>query len=131
MARYIDVDKLSKEVLASWDKDNHKTIEASHIHRQEHHHLMRIIEKQPIADVVPKSEVETLRHDIERIIDEGEYWQGKYLVAKQEVAREIFEDMQSCLIQRHWNGLDIVSFEFDAVKYAELKKKYTESEDTK
>ena len=31
-------------------------------------------------------------------------------------------------IQRHWNGLDIVTFEFDAVKYAELKKKYTESE---
>lgn len=48
--------------------------------------------------------------------------------AKAEIAREIFEEMQSCLIQRHWNGLDIISFEFDAVKYAELKKKYTEEE---
>lgn len=48
---------------------------------------------------------------------------------RQEVAMEIFEELQSCLIQRHWNGLDIVSFEFDAVKYAELKKSFTESED--
>jgi hypothetical protein len=48
--------------------------------------------------------------------------------AKTEVAREIFDEMQSCLIQRHWNGLDIISFEFDAVKYAELKKKYQEGE---
>ena len=48
------------------------------------------------------------------------------VVPRAEVAREIFEEMQSCLIQRHWKGLDIVSFEFDAVKYAKLKKKYTE-----
>ena len=54
-----------------------------------------------------------------------------YNKGRQKSAREIFEDMQSCLIQRHWNGLDIVTFEFDAVKYAELKKKYTESEDKK
>lgn len=45
---------------------------------------------------------------------------------KSEVAREIFEEMQSCLMIRHWCGNDILTFEFDAVKYAELKKKYTE-----
>lgn len=44
---------------------------------------------------------------------------------KSEVAREIFKEMQSCLVMRHWHGHDILSFEFDAVKYAELKKKYT------
>lgn len=52
MARYIDADKLNKEVISSWDNDKHKTIEASRVHRQEHNHLMRIIEKQPTADVV-------------------------------------------------------------------------------
>ncbi len=52
MRRYIDAERLNKEVLASWDKDTHKTLEASRVHRQEHHHLMRIIEKQPTADVV-------------------------------------------------------------------------------
>ena len=67
MARYINVDKLSKEVIAFWDKDNHHTIEASRVHRQEHHHLMSIIEKQPIADVVPKSEVEELQTEIEEL----------------------------------------------------------------
>jgi hypothetical protein len=49
--------------------------------------------------------------------------------ANQELAREIFKEIQSCLVRRHWNGFDIVTFEFDAVKYAELKKKYTEGED--
>lgn len=52
MARYIDAEKLSRDVISSWDRDTHKTIEASRIHRQEHHHLMSIIEKQPTADVV-------------------------------------------------------------------------------
>jgi hypothetical protein len=45
-----------------------------------------------------------------------------------EVAREIFKEMQSCLVIWHWHGHDILSFEFDAVKYSELKKKYTEGE---
>lgn len=52
MSRYIDADRLNKEVLASWEKDNHQTLAASLVHRQEHHHLMHIIEKQPTADVV-------------------------------------------------------------------------------
>ena len=52
MARYIDANKLSRDVISSWGRDTHKTIEASRIHRQEHHHLMSIIEKQPTADVV-------------------------------------------------------------------------------
>ena len=59
-----------------------------------------IVEEAPEADVVPKSEV----------------------------AREIFEEMQSFLMIRHWHGNDILTFEFDAVKYAELKKKYTEGD---
>ena len=51
------------------------------------------------------------------------------VVPKSEVAREIFKEMQSCLVMRHWVGHDILSFEFDAVKYSELKKKYTEEKE--
>lgn len=41
-----------------------------------------------------------------------------------DVAREIFKEIQSYCIGRRWRDRDIVSFEIDAVKYVELKKKY-------
>ena len=62
MSRYIDADRLNKEVLASWEKDNHRTLEASLVHRQEHHHLMHIIEKQPTADVVEVVRCKDCKH---------------------------------------------------------------------
>ena len=108
MARYIDADELLNNL------PDDLPYKAS---------VKRVLIQAPTADVVPKSEVERLRFNLEAVLEE-------IPETKREVAREIFEDMQSCLIQRHWNGLDIVSFEFDAVKYAELKKKYTkEGED--
>ena len=80
-----------------------------------------------------KSEIERLEKDNKKLTINMNAFGLTAIRQKEEkdaLAREIFEDMQSCLIQRHWNGLDIVSFEFDAVKYAELKKKYTkEGED--
>ncbi|MBQ3045159.1 MAG: hypothetical protein IJD49_04330 [Clostridia bacterium] len=33
-------------------KDNHRTVEASLIHTQEHNHILHIIDKLPAADVV-------------------------------------------------------------------------------
>ena len=51
MARYIDANKLIEAILDSLGKDTHRTIEASLVHRQEHHHLLHIITKQPTADV--------------------------------------------------------------------------------
>lgn len=62
MARYIDADRLNKDVLASWDKDKHVTLEASRVHRQEHHHLMRITKKQPTADVVKVVRCKDCKH---------------------------------------------------------------------
>ena len=118
MARYIDADILINEVLASWDKDNHKTIEASHVHRQEHHHLMRIIEKQPIADVVPKSEVEIWKQNRFNIFQSIEL----YEMTRQKVAREIFEDIDRCC--RVCGAFGIRGYIMEDV--AELKKKYTE-----
>ena len=65
-------------------------------------------------------------HDVKELSDNLSMVIEKLESAESEVAREIFKEVQSCLIKRHWNELDIVSFEFDAVKFAEVKKKYTE-----
>ena len=78
-------------------------------------------------DVVPKSEVEALKHQLEMIIDEGEYWQGKYLNARLEVAREIFEEIER-VGEIYENRAETVCY-FPNGFLAELKKKYTESED--
>ena len=115
MPRYIDAEKLSKDVISSWDKDKHYTIEASRVHRQEHHHLMRIIEKQPTVDVVSKSEIEKIFAEIEKEIDLGISVIQKILNAKGGRA----------------NGKTVLISKYDvyieAKKHlAELKKRYTE-----
>ena len=105
MPRYSDADKLYKDVLASWDKDKHVTLEASRVHRQEHQHLMRMIEKQPTADVVPKSELEISQHllkDAWKRIEEldelcGEL-QRKYDMAERKFAdEEIIKALEWCI----------------------------------
>ena len=68
-------------------------------------------------------------HDVKELSDNLSMVIEKLESAESEVAMEIFKEVQSCLIKRHWNELDIVSFEFDAVKFAEVKKKYTEGGD--
>ena len=84
--------------------------------------LAHAYEKIDIAE----DEVEALEIELKAMRSAANSYKMHYEKVKTEVAREIFEEMQSCLVQRHWNGLDIVTFEFDAVKYAKLKKKYTE-----
>ena len=46
-----------------------------------------------------------------------------------EVAREIFAEIESCKWSETQYGTQILCFEINSAKYAELKKKY-ESEDT-
>ena len=79
-----------------------------------------------IADVVPKSEVESLKHDIERIIDEGEYWQGKFLVAQSRVEK-IFEEIGKLIIYRMIDDTTLIDDRL-ITDIAELKKNYVESE---
>lgn len=76
MARYIDVDKLIKDVLTSWGKDNHASVAASYVHSQEHRHLMSIIEKQPTANVAPMEEVERLNKEVDRLSQVVLYHEG-------------------------------------------------------
>lgn len=136
MPRYIDADGLIKKVFP-YDVVDKKcyTINAKMIYEA--------IQEAPTADVVPRSEEGAecpICHGIGRINTTD--WLIRHVSKKRlakekakaiaeheryikdNVAREIFAGIQACLIQRHWNGLDIVSFELDAVKYAELKKKY-------
>ena len=118
MARYIDAEALIKQMKNSKYVDGETPFQLC-VNAVVDYWISEI-KYFPSTNVVPKSEVERLRFNLEAVLEE-------IPETKSEVAMEIFEEMQSCLIQRHWNGLDIVSFEFDAVKYAELKMKYTEN----
>ena len=66
-----------------------------------------------IADVVPKSEVERWRRNLEAVLEE-------IPETKREIAREIFEEIESLFFK---NGVFI-----HIQSYNELKKKYTEGE---
>ena len=125
MTRYIDADKV-EEIMRKYrcsDCTNEKSLDCPlcQLHRP-----FDEIGKIPTADVVPKSEVEALKHEIERIIDEGEYWQGKFLNARSTVASEVFEEIGKLtyrlLNDNHYIVGDMI---WDII---ELKKKYTESE---
>lgn len=96
------------------------------------------------ADVVPKSEVERLQAEVERLKKDNEYilmqhrfqrrpsgdcWNDVIEKAKAEVAREIFEEIESLLIRYTFedNYGDYISTTVTD-EFAELKKKYTEGE---
>ena len=101
MSKYIDKDKLVEEVLSSWYKDTHASVQASYIHGQEHRHLMGIIEKQPIH------------------VD---------LDHKNEIATEVLDDIiyrLSCLTV--YNTISISPQQLRDIA-AELKKKYSEGD---
>ena len=85
-----------------------------------------IINRTPAADVVPKSEVEKLKADVE-------VWKQNrfniyqklecYKMTRAKVAREIFEEIEKHLI---FNAYGIATISDKT--FAELKKKYTEGE---
>ena len=77
-------------------------------------------------DVVPKSEVDILVRDLRFKNIECDLLREQITKAKQEVAREIFEEIDELDIQLNNGDLDIKYF---GSAVAELKKKYCESED--
>jgi hypothetical protein len=85
------------------------------------------------ADVAPRAEVERLQEDVERLQEINNRHIENIRLAKQEVAREIFEEIErlitkECLVFKDENG--IRGYVDASVHYAiaELKKKYTEGE---
>ena len=126
MPRYIDADKFIAEL------EQEKTVALEFedgVAVYEIEHTMNLIGMQPTADVVPKSEVERLYYNLQAVLEER-------AETKQEIAREIFEEIEEVLFNNH--DLDLHS-DYPTPHYyeelkddiAELKKKYTESEGKK
>ena len=122
MVRYIDADSLLEQI-------SKKKCEVGKIMYLDGFNdgLMRVrsvISAAPTADVVPKSEVERLKEQIEGLQSRNNFLEIEYKNqgnlfwarvngVKSEVAREIFEE------------IDILGT-YNPTLYAELKKKYTE-----
>ena len=140
MAEYIEreaVEEIMQKHICS-DCTNEKSLDCPlcQLHRP-----FDEISKIPTADVVPKSEVEKLKQDLEiaeiaienRNIElEGmrtaaNSYKMHYEQAKAEVAREIFEEIESLLATYTYedNYGDYISTGVTE-ELAELKKKYTE-----
>lgn len=150
MARYIDADALIEmlNIKAKTDEEiglyNHLALTQSFI---------TFVERQPTADVVPKSEVERWKENFQ-ILDaecsrlekyEANYY-NEVIKAKAEAAREIFEEIEKqidltvSVIQKilnarggRSNGNTVLLSKYDMIMeskkfIAELKKKYTEEE---
>jgi hypothetical protein len=77
----------------------------------------------PTADIVPKSEVDLYKKQVDELEDELASTYDKLENAKSNVAREIFEEIEQVVgLFPIKNQCAIVSL----VEIAELKKKYTE-----
>jgi hypothetical protein len=85
----------------------HKLVEEEHWSAE---NAMFFLNTIPDADVAPKSEVERWRRNLEAVLEER-------AETKQEVAMEIFEDLESMIYE---HGV------INCHKLAELTKKYTE-----
>ena len=157
MARYIDVEGYRK----LFDEEYKKTREL--IYQGETHldnlaegfsEAGRVIDRMPTADVVPKSEVEQLKRNLEQC--ENGYRQQIHLLQckltdEKSKVREIFEEIEEmlnlqakivCKTRDKYRETDEPMLSFIATldgriyslrvveeHIAELKKKYTESED--
>ena len=152
--RYIDADKVKEKilnigVLVMCGRSGGKTIftEALNSYREK---VLQAIDDTPTADVVPRSEVEELKRENESLaktVNEASELirklRSKVETSKTEVAREIFEKIESAKVSI--GDFKIKTFKIislgevaeqtitgDMVAFsdiAELKKKYTEGEE--
>jgi hypothetical protein len=83
MARYIDADSLLKKI---WYDNSDSIVLRSY--------AAELVKAMPTADVVPKSEVDLYRKQVDELEDELASTYDKLEVAKAEVAREIFEEIE-------------------------------------
>ena len=127
MARYIDADKLLADILD--ERIINKTEKAQTVLK----HFEIMVNRQPTADVVPKSEVEELKGEL--AIAERHEKDARALFkdaviqlqnARQEVAREIFEEIEK-FARRPFPESKAV-YVIKEREFAELKKKYTGGE---
>jgi DNA-binding transcriptional MerR regulator len=118
MARYIERKKFLKQCAESFGYVG-VTIKA----------IEQIADDCTTADIVPKSEVDLYRKQVDELEDELAQTYDKLENAKAEVAREIFDDIANMMVLQHgFNEKHIVAhIDFELLK--ELKKKYTEEKE--
>jgi hypothetical protein len=132
MARYIDADKFIERLKASpafpnMGMDGYFLLDV----------VENLLKKFPTADVAPKSEVEELIRENESLaktVNEASELirklRSKVDKSKTEVAREIFEEIESMLIRYTLEDGYGEYISTDSVdEFAELKKKYTEGKE--
>ena len=132
MARYIDVDALLKYIkdIPTWYEEFgigwHATKYPNGSYDCED--IINSILNARAADVVPRSEVEQLRHKYDLAVAEREAnvngFTEELSKAKAEVAREIFDDINA--IRKEYLSGDIDGNEL-YIRLYQLEKKYTES----
>jgi hypothetical protein len=115
---YINAKKLKKEITTSKDKIYYFAKD-----------VLETLETFPTEDVVPRSEVEKADKEIERLTKILENYALQYGTvkdrqkiiekAKQEVASEIFEELECNFHEDDFGDLKI-----DFMEFQELKKKY-------
>lgn len=128
MARYIDAElfmqKLSR-MIDYCEKNKDKKFNALNVLFQVGDAIMDC----PDADVVPKSEVDRLEKEVERLQKYNADIAFKhYNDGKTEIASKIFEEIESMLVRYTFeDGYgEYISTDLED-EFAELKKKYTEN----
>ena len=136
MARYIDADKLIAHLVDEKERCPNDEIEypISYGCRLGLQGAISFAETQTTADVVPKSEVEWLYYNLQAVLEER-------AETKQEIAREIFEEIEEFILtciendeKVSNNGEDeyydgrFMGFKIIEEHLVELKKKYTEDQ---
>jgi hypothetical protein len=124
MARYIDADKIHEFVDAKVAEGKDGWAKGV---PYEWAYALTVIDMQPTADVVPKSEVVLASSDaVKMLIDCHGYALTHDADIKEEVAREIFEEIEKLSYYAptpYDDEINVVDYE----DIAELKKKYTEN----
>lgn len=129
MARYTDIDLLIEAVeetdwyhISKHGELSRGANSKDDIPLYKHSDIIAVLNNAPIADVVPKSEVEDYKHNWQKIHDSyNADCLEHYNKGRQDAAREIFEE-----IENRAYGFGACFVEMTRTTFDELKKKYTE-----
>lgn len=121
MARYIDADRFKRNLENAMKKMH----VINGVHAVGLEEVIESLNRQPTADVVPKSEFEQLKEYIDDLNDSKEHLCAMLEEARADVAREIFEEIEKhAMVGQTPFGL--ILYQIGVGTLAELKKKYAE-----
>lgn len=120
MARYIDADKVMEEIASM---GGHDLCEWSTLG------VKALIDRQPTADVVPRTDVDLYRGQVDELEDELAITYNRLEDARREMGSEIFKELERTPVFADYDTDGERILCFYAQEYDELKKKYTEAGD--